>query len=85
MDSFSRNSGIRQIFAETHFQEPVKLFKKGQQIGLFYCHLLQLKELHYLHTVNVSCEWITRLNIIHQVVRDLEISTIVSSFVFDVN
>lgn len=49
MDSFSRNSGIRQIFAETHFQELVKLFKKEQQVGLFYCHLLQLKELLFTY------------------------------------
>ena len=48
-------------------QQPVKLLK-NEQIMLLY----------YLETGNVSFKWIPRLNIVHQILPDLQISTLFS-------
>ena len=54
-------------------QEPVKLLNL-EQFKLLYYRLLPEKR-YYLHTGNVSAEWFPRLNTVHQIVCDLEIST----------
>lgn len=55
-------------------QEPVKLTKKTVRTSLLPPTTIWRR--YYLHTGNVSLECIPRLNVVHQVARDLETSAV---------